>query len=253
MTSIDMVTDIFTCRQDTDLAIVTFLKGAKKIATTVDAKESLLMVLETIKNSREINGVALIYSDEYSGDTEYRQFWRKILDEKQYHDGRSSTVSYRSAAMQIIETIRTYPKPIVGGMAGDIAPDSLGLNLALDSRIACEGTTYFLPNLKLGFPPSGLLSFYLVQSLGPHRATELMLTKQKISAQEALALGLITRIVSQENLENTCLDKLRHLSTIPSCTLVESRHLLQPDLDEVNDFINAGIEGSLRCQIKLST
>ena len=253
MTSIEMVNDVFTCRQDTDLAIVTFLKGAKKLATSVNAKETLLMVLKTIKDSREINGVALIYSDEYSGITEYRQFWQKILEEKQYYDGRSSTVPYKSAAMQTLETIRTYPKPIVGGMVGDIAPDSLGLNLALDLRIACEGTTYFLPNLQLGFPPSGLLSFYLARSLGPHRATEIMLTKQKISAQEALDFGLITQIVSPEDLENTCFDKLRQLSTIPDCTLVESRRVLQPDLDEVNDFINAGIDGSLRCQIRLST
>ena len=253
MTSIDMVNDFFTCRQDSDLAIITLLKGAKKLATTVDAKETLLMALKTLKDSREINGVAFIYSDEYSGNTEYRQFLLKIFEEKQYHDGRSSTVPYKSAAMQVLETIRTYPKPIVGGMVGDIAPDSLGLNLALDLRIACEGTTYFLPNLQLGFPPSGLLSFYLVRSLGPHRATELMLTKQKISAQEALELGLITQIVSPEDLENTCLDKLQQLSTIPDCTLVESRRVLQPDLDEVNDFINAGIDGSLRCQIRLST
>ena len=105
MTSIDMVNDSFTCRQDTDLAIITFLKGAKKIATTVDAKESLLMALKTIKDSREINGVALIYSDEYSGSTEYRQVLLKILEEKQYHNGRSSTVAYKSAAMQVLETI----------------------------------------------------------------------------------------------------------------------------------------------------
>lgn len=253
MSSIETVNDIFTCRQDNDLAIVTFLKGAKKIATTVEAKEALLMALETIKDSREINGVAFIYSDEYSGITEYRQFLLNILEEKQYFDGKSSTVPYKSAAMQVLQTIRTYPKPIVGGMAGDIAPDSLGLNLALDLRIAGEGTTYFLPNLELGFPPSGLLSFYLVRSLGPHRATELMLTKQSISAQEALDLGLITQIVSQEDLENVCLDKLRQLSAIPEFTLVESRRLLQPDMDEVNDFINAEIDASLRCQIKLRT
>lgn len=253
MTSIDMGNDFFTCRQDTDLAIITLLKGAKKLATTVDAKEALLMAFKTIKDSREINGVALIYSDEYSGSTEYRQFLLKILEEKQYHDGRNSTVTYKSAAMQVLETIRTYPKPIVGGMVGDIAPDSLGLNLALDLRIASEGTTYFLPNLQLGFPPSGLLSFYLVRSLGPHRATELMLTKQKFSAQEALDLGLITQIVSPEDLENTCLDKLRQLSTIPDCTLVESRRILQPGLEEVNDYINAGIDGSLWCVNRLRT
>ena len=49
MTSIDMINDSFTCRQDADLAIITFLKGAKKIATILDAKDALLMALRPLK------------------------------------------------------------------------------------------------------------------------------------------------------------------------------------------------------------
>jgi enoyl-CoA hydratase/carnithine racemase len=51
-------------------------------------------------------------------------------------------------------------------MNGEIAPDVFGLNLALDLRVAAENTTFFNRNVELGFPPSSILSFYLLQN-GP--------------------------------------------------------------------------------------
>lgn len=246
MASIDVVNDFFTCRQDGDLAVITLLKGAKKIATTINSKEDLMIVLETIKDSRKIKGVAIIYSDMYPGNTEYRQFLIESFEEKHRYDKSRYIITYKSAILQFLEIIKTYPIPIVGGMSGDIGPDSLGLNLALDLRIATDETNFFHPNLQLGLPPSALLSFYLVRSLGSHRATELMLTKPEFSSQEALDLGLITQRTSAEELERTCLDRLRQLSTIPDHTLIESRRTLQPGTDEVYKYIDAAFEGALR-------
>lgn len=246
MTSIDVANDSFTCRQDGDLVVITLLKGAKKILTTINSKEDLMTVLETIKDSRKIKGVAILYSDMYLGNTEYRQFLIDNFVKKQHHDKSLYTVTYKNAIIQFLEIMKKYPIPIVGGMIGDIGPDSLGLNLALDLRIATDETNFFHPNLQLGLPPSALLSFYLVRSFGSHRATELMFTKSEFSSQEALDLGLITQITSVEELERTCLDRLRQLSTIPAQTLIESRRILQPGTDEVYKYIDAAFEGALR-------
>jgi enoyl-CoA hydratase/carnithine racemase len=66
-------------------------------------------------------------------------------------------------------------------MNGEIGPDTLGLNLAFDLRIVSNNTIFFSHNLDPGFPPSSILSFYLVQSLGSPLATELMLTKNELA------------------------------------------------------------------------
>jgi len=120
-------------------------------------------------------------------------------------------------------------------------------------RLATENATFFNPNLQLGFPPSALLSFYLQQSLGSPRATELLLTKTEISPQEALSLGLISQVVADKNLESSCLAKLRELSRIPKHTLVETRSILQPSIDVIKKHLDEGFEGSLRCLYKMKS
>ena len=253
MASIDVKHDFFTCRQDDNFAVITALKGAKQVLTTLDSKEDLISLLNTIKDSQKIKGVAIIYSDKFPGNTEYIRGYRKILEGKQSADRSRTFITYKSAIIQFLEIISKYPIPIVGGMNGDIGPDSLGFNLAFDLRIATERTIFFHPNLQLGFPPSALLSFYLVRCLGSPKATELMLTKSKFSSQEAFDLGLITKIVSKDDLENNCLERLRELSSIPNHTLVETRRILQPSINEIRNHVDAGFEGSLRSLYKMKT
>lgn len=251
MTAINVINDSFTCHQVDDMAVLTILEGAQILSTTVSGKENMLAALKAIKDSRQIKGLAVLYSDKYAGDAEYKRFLQKLLKEKHSQNESSYSVTYKSALIQFLKIIYTYPIPIVGGMNGDIGPDTLGINLAFDLRVATDRTSFFHPNLKFGLPPSPPLTFYLVRSLGSYRATELILTKPEFSSQEALDLGLITQVVSVEELERTCLDKLRQLSTIPDHTLVESRRMLQPGIDEVKKFIDAGFEGSVRSLNKL--
>ena len=253
MTTFDIKKDSFTCHQDNDMVIITIFKGAKKILTTVDSKEDLMSIIETIKGSHEIKGLAIIYSDDYPGNTEYKRFLSASLEENLEYDQKPYTVRYKNAIIQFFEFVRSCPIPIVGGMNGEIGPDSFGLNLAFDLRLATENATFFNPNLQLGFPPSALLSFYLQQSLGSPRATELLLTKTEISPQEALSLGLISQVVADKNLESSCLAKLRELSRIPKHTLVETRSILQPSIDVIKKHLDEGFEGSLRCLYKMKS
>ena len=253
MSKIDMTMDTFTCHQVDDLAVITILEGANILSSTVSGKENLKAVLNTIRDTPDIKGLAVLYSDKYPGNTEYRRFLQENIEAKHYKDKSNYAVTYKSALIQFLEMINTYPIPIVGGMSGEIGPDSFGINLAFDLRIAAKGTSFFHPNLQFGLPPSPPLAFYLLRSLGYHRATELILTKPKLSSQEALDLGLIAQVVSTDDLENTCLEKLRHLSPIPDYALVESRRMLQPDIEEIRKYIEAGFEGALRCLYKMKT
>lgn len=253
MTSIDIKNDAFSCRQNDDFAVIKILKAGKAILTTVESKENLMSILATIKDSPEIKGIAMLYSDEYSGSDDYRRFLCENLDEKPSTDKRRYTITYKSAIIQFLEIISKYPIPIVGGMNGDIGPVSLGLNLALDLRVASEKTTFVNPNLQLGFPPSALLSFHLVRSFGSSRATELMLTKSKFSVHEALDLGLITQIVSKNELESKCLERLRELKSIAPHALVETRRILQPSVNEIRNHIDAVFEAFLRSLYKMKS
>ena len=79
------------------------------------------------------------------------------------------------------------------------------------------------------------------------------MTRQKITAQEALDLGLVTQIVSGEDLKKTCLVKLRRVSTIPRHALIESRRMLQPDMGKIKKYLDATFDGAVRCLNKMNT
>jgi enoyl-CoA hydratase/carnithine racemase len=251
MGAIDMTTATFTCHQEDDLAVITILEGAEIVTTTVGGKQDLLEAMKKINAAQQIKGVAVLYSDKYRGDAEYKKFLIESLEGIRSTEKSRFATTYKYAIIQFLERIISFPKPIVGGMEGDIGPTSFAFNLAFDLRISADETKFFFPNLKLGIPPAPLLAHYFVQSLGSFKATELFLTKSALSAQDAFNLGLITQIVSKEKLKKTCLDKLRQLSNLSGNTLVETRRMLQPDMDGLRNYINAGFDGAIRCMYNI--
>ena len=251
MTSINVTTDFFACRQKDDFVVIEPLKGARKIITKVEAKEEMLSVLDTIRNSPDIKGILILYTEEYPGNAEYKQYLLESLESNMQADKGSYTVTFKSAVIQFLKIIRTSSIPIISGINGDLGPNDFGLILAHDLRIATEKAYFYNPNLELGFPPSALLSFYLSRSLGPAKATEILLTKSKLSSREALDLGLITEVVSEQEFQDKCIERLHDLSTIPSHALIETRQILQPSLDEISKHLDTGLEGFLRSLYKL--
>lgn len=246
MSTIEIVEDTFTGHQEEDMAVFKILEGAKVLSTTVSGKDAFFEALDAIKEAQDIKGVTFLYSSEYHGVVEHEKYIKEIMEEFQTVERRHSMI-FRNAIIQYLERIHTFPKPIVGGMDGDISPPSFAANLAFDLRIATDKTNFILPDLKFGLPPSPALSFYLVHSLGPLKASELILTKSEITAQEALDLGLLTQVVSKEDLKDSCIDKLRALTAISSDALIESRRMLKPSLKKMHEYIDEGFEGISRC------
>jgi enoyl-CoA hydratase/carnithine racemase len=76
----------------------------------------------------------------------------------------------------------------------------MGMALACDLRLSVPGAKFFYPVMKLGFLPQPSDPARLVALVGPARAKLLLMAGEKIEAGEALAMGLIDRIVSPETL-----------------------------------------------------
>ena len=250
MSTIEIVEDTFTCHQEEDMAVFKILAGAKILSTTVSGKDAFMEAFSEIRAAQDIKGVAFLYSSEYQGVDEHEKYINKIMEEMKKVERRHSMI-FRNAIIQYLETIHTFPKPIVGGMDGDIAPQSFATNLAFDLRIATDKTNFILPDLKYGLPPSPPLSFHLSHSLGPLKASELVLTKTKITAKEALDLGLLTQVVSKENLKDSCINELRKLTAISSDALIESRRMLKPSMKKMHEYIDEGFEGIIKCLYRM--
>lgn len=91
----------------------------------------------------------------------------------------------------------------IAALNGTLAGGSMGMALACDLRLAVPGAKFFYPVMKLGFLPQPSDPARLVALVGPARAKLILMAGQKIEAEEALAMGLIDRIVSPEALLDT--------------------------------------------------
>ena len=99
---------------------------------------------------------------------------------------------------QLARMIETSPKPVIAALHGVALGGGLELALAAHYRIADAGALLGLPEVNLGLLPGAGGTQRLPRLIGAPDALRLMLTGAPISAVEALALGLIDRVVEQD-------------------------------------------------------
>jgi enoyl-CoA hydratase/carnithine racemase len=93
------------------------------------------------------------------------------------------------------------PVPTVAALHGFAFGSGLELALFCDLRLAAEGTRIGLPEVRLGFIPAAGGTQTLSRACGLSKALELLLTGRSVEADEALRLGLVSRVVPAERLE----------------------------------------------------
>lgn len=99
--------------------------------------------------------------------------------------------------------IADLPCLTIAALNGTLAGGSFGMALACDLRIAVPGAKFFYPVAKLGFKPQPSDPGRLVDLVGPSRAKMILVAGAKILVDEALAWGLVDRIVAREALAET--------------------------------------------------
>ncbi len=96
--------------------------------------------------------------------------------------------------------ISAFPGLTVAALNGTLAGGAFGMALACDCRIAVPWANFFYPVMRLGYLPQPSDPGRLTALVGPARAKMILMGGAKIGADEALAWGLVDRIVPPEAL-----------------------------------------------------
>jgi enoyl-CoA hydratase len=110
-----------------------------------------------------------------------------------------------------LKNINCY-KPIVAAVNGHCLAGGLEMLQGTDIRIAVEDATFGLPEVKWGLFPTAGSTVRLLRQIPYCRAMEILLLGEPISAQDALEIGLINRIVPREHLMDAAMKTARKLS-----------------------------------------
>lgn len=95
-------------------------------------------------------------------------------------------------------SIRRLEVPTIAAVNGAAIGAGLCLALACDIRYAARGSRLGAPFVKLGLHPGMAATFLLPDAVGPAHARDLLLTGRLVDADEALRLGLVSRVIEQE-------------------------------------------------------
>jgi 2-(1,2-epoxy-1,2-dihydrophenyl)acetyl-CoA isomerase len=103
----------------------------------------------------------------------------------------------------LIRAIRSAPKPVVAAVPGVAAGAGASIVLACDFKIASDKAKLVLAFIKVGLIPDSGAVWFLTKSIGAARAFELAASGDPIPAEQALEWGLLTRVVSVEEFEES--------------------------------------------------
>lgn len=99
--------------------------------------------------------------------------------------------------------VAALPCLTIAALNGTLAGGAMGMALACDLRICVPSAKFFYPVMRLGFLPQPSDPARMAALIGPSRAKMILMAGAKIEAEEALAWGLVDRIVAPDLLEET--------------------------------------------------
>lgn len=116
----------------------------------------------------------------------------------------------------VARAIATMAKPVVAGVNGVAAGAGMGFALAADYRLAAEGASFNTAFAGIGLSADSGLSWTLPRAVGPARAADLLLFPRGVGAAEAERLGLVQRVVPDEELPAAARETARRLAQGPT-------------------------------------
>jgi 2-(1,2-epoxy-1,2-dihydrophenyl)acetyl-CoA isomerase len=121
--------------------------------------------------------------------------------------------------MEVSRILHQMPKPVVAQLDGAAAGAGLSMALSCDLRVASESCKITTAFAKVGFSGDYGGTYFLTQLLGSAKARELYLLSPVLTASEALALGMVTKVVPDAEIDTAARELAMSLAQGPSIAL----------------------------------
>lgn len=193
-------------------------------ALTVPLREALLAALRGIARDRGVRVVVLTGAG--------RAFCAgQDLRERLEPGAEPLEVEIRQRYNPVVTALRELPRPVIASVNGVAAGAGASLALAADIRVAAEGASFALAFGRVGLVPDSGATWLLPRLIGLARAAEMALADTKLSATEALAAGLVSRVVPGEELAAVTRELALRIAAGSPTALTLTKRALQRSLE----------------------
>jgi enoyl-CoA hydratase len=107
-----------------------------------------------------------------------------------------------TAFMSALDCVSSIPRATIAAVSGYALGGGCELALACDFRVASDRATFGQPEVLLGIIPGGGGTQRMARLVGPARTKDIVFTGRQVGAEEALAIGLVDRLVPHERLHD---------------------------------------------------
>ena len=150
------------------------------------------------------------------------------------------------AGKEISLAIATMPKVVIAAVNGPAAGGGMNLALAADIRIASDQARFAESFAQIGLFPDFGGTYFLPRIIGPTRAAELFYTAQMLSAEDALRMGIVSRVVPAEQFEA---ETKKLAESIASGAALAQRDVKHKMSSEQRKELEAALDEEIRLQI----
>jgi 2-(1,2-epoxy-1,2-dihydrophenyl)acetyl-CoA isomerase len=126
----------------------------------------------------------------------------------------------------IVELIRALDKPVVAAVNGVAAGAGANLALACDIVVARESASFIQAFSRIGLIPDSAGTYFLPRLIGLQRSSALMMTGDKVSAPEAVQMGMIYKTFPDDQFDAEVDALVRKLAAMPTKGLAYTKQLL---------------------------
>ena len=203
------------------VAEISFNRPKVLNALNLEACTAFLACCEKLTRARELRVVVLRGEGasfmaggdlgQFRDSTDRQAFTRQILEPL-------------NAALLILDEL---PLPVIAAVQGAAAGAGASIALAADLVIAAEDAKFIMAYARVGTSLDGGSSWALPRLIGLRRAMEMALLAEPVGAAEALAMGLINRVVPAAELRNETMALARRLAAGPTAAYGKIKRLLR--------------------------
>ncbi len=134
----------------------------------------------------------------------------------------------------VLMAIAQIPKPVIAAVPGFAAGIGMSFALHCDLLVMAKDSFLLAPFTSISLVPDGGANWMLVRQIGYHRAFQLCIESERISAERCLDLGLANKVVPAGDLQNTSVSWAKQLSKRAPLSLASTKKVMRHAMD--NDW-----------------